>query len=80
MRIWNLQDKIEEAVLKGHTEGVTSVAIAVNGKYIVSGSKGRTVRIWEFQNKRQLAITTVSSNEFKTVAIISDNIYYFWLE
>ena len=33
MRIWNLQDKIEEAVLKGHTEGVTSVAIAVNGKY-----------------------------------------------
>ena len=52
VRIWNLQDKIQEAVLKGHTECVTSVAITSNDKYIVSGGGDNTVRIWKTPKQR----------------------------
>ena len=41
MRIWNLQDKTQEAVLQGHTDYVNSVAITSDNKYIVSGGVTR---------------------------------------
>ena len=37
VRIWNLQDKTQEAVLQGHTGYVKSEAITSDNKYIVSG-------------------------------------------
>ena len=41
VRIWNLQDKTQEAVLQGHTDSVKSVAITSDNKYIVSGGVTR---------------------------------------
>ena len=37
VRLWNLQDKTQEAVLQGHAHLVSSVAITSDNKYIVSG-------------------------------------------
>jgi WD40 repeat protein len=37
------------APLRGHTSAVTSVAISVDGKYIVSGSTDLTIRIWNME-------------------------------
>ena len=56
MRIWNLQDKTQEAVLQGHTHWVNSVAITSDSKYIVSGGQDKTVRIWNLQDKTQEAV------------------------
>ena len=57
MRIWNLQDKTQEAVLQGHTcVHVLSVAITSDNKYIVSGGDDKTVRIWNLQDKTQEAV------------------------
>ena len=58
MRIWNLQDKTQEAVLQGHTDSVISVAITSDNKYIVSGGNDKTVRIWNLQDKTQEAVFT----------------------
>ena len=58
MRIWNLQDKTQEAVLQGHTDSVRSVAITSDNKYIVSGGNDKTVRIWNLQDKTQEAVFT----------------------
>jgi WD40 repeat protein len=33
--------------LKGHTNGVSSVAISADGKRIVSGSHDNTVKVWD---------------------------------
>ena len=56
MRIWNLQDKAQEAVLHGHTHTINSVAITSDDKYIVSCGFDNTVRIWNLQDKIQEAV------------------------
>ena len=56
VRIWNLKDKTQEAVLQGHTASVNSVAITSDNKYIVSGGWDDTVRIWNLQDKTQEAV------------------------
>ena len=56
VRIWNLQDKTQEAVLQGHTDWVYSVAITSDNTYIVSGGWDNTVRIWNLQDKTQNAV------------------------
>ena len=58
MRIWNLQDKTQEAVLQGHTDSVISVAITSDNKYIVSGGSSKNVRIWNLQNREQEVVFT----------------------
>lgn len=32
---------------QGHTMGINSIAISPNNKYIISGSKDATIKIWE---------------------------------
>ena len=75
MRIWNLQDKTQEAVLQGHTDCVTSVAITSDNKYIVSGGRDKTVRIWNLQDKTQEAVLQGHTGSIISVAITSDNKY-----
>ena len=58
MRIWNLQDKTQEAVLQGHIYSVISVAITSDNKYIISGGSSKTVRIWNLQNREQEVVFT----------------------
>jgi WD40 repeat protein len=38
--------------LAGHTDSVNAVAVTPDGKYVVSGSSDRTVKIWELENGR----------------------------
>jgi WD40 repeat protein len=46
------------ATLKGHTEAVYSLAFTPDGKYVVTGSGDRTLKVWE----------TATGKEFKTFA------------
>jgi WD40 repeat protein len=41
------QEASIRATLKGHTESVTSVAFSPNGKFIVSASRDKTIKIWD---------------------------------
>jgi len=36
------------STFEGHKRDVNSVAISPNGKYVVSGSNDKTIKIWEF--------------------------------
>ncbi|WP_009631057.1 WD40 repeat domain-containing protein [Synechocystis sp. PCC 7509] len=43
-----MQGNVIERPFKGHTDEINSVAFS-NGKYIASGSRDRTVRLWDIQ-------------------------------
>jgi WD40 repeat protein len=51
LRVWNLNNKMQESVLQGHTGFVNCVAITSDNKYVVSGCQDSTVRLWDFHNK-----------------------------
>jgi WD40 repeat protein len=46
IRIWDLHQGREVAVLRGHTSLVTAIAATSRGDWIVSGSEDRTVGLW----------------------------------
>ena len=53
IRIWDLLEKKQVAVLEGHTDYIYTLAISSDDEYIISGSKDKTIRIWNFLWKRQ---------------------------
>ena len=59
-------------ILKDHQDHLTSVAISVDGKFIVSGSYDRTVRIWETESGRCLKTLEGHSTAVLDVAISAD--------
>jgi len=52
VHVWNLQEKCQEAVLKGHKGNVCTITVTSDYKLIVSDSSDRTVRAWNLQEKR----------------------------
>ena len=48
--MWDAQTgKLVSDPLEGHTDWVTSVSFLPDGKYIVSGSYDKTIRMWDAQ-------------------------------
>ncbi|CAJ0960932.1 unnamed protein product, partial [Mesorhabditis belari] len=46
LRIWNVDEAQPALTLTGHMDRVTTSEVSDDGKYIVSGSSDRTVRVW----------------------------------
>ena len=45
--IFNISEKRVEATLKGHTDQVESLALSKASKYLISGSRDTTIKIWK---------------------------------
>jgi WD40 repeat protein len=59
-------------VIAGHTHDVTSVAYSPDGTRIVSGSKDRTVRVWDAHTGKQLAMLEGHTFWVQSVAFSAD--------
>ncbi len=74
--------------LAGHTNAVCSVAVSPDGTWAVSGSRDKTVRIWDLNTGKCLAILKGHLNQVNSVAISpnkkwifsgsSDKAIYIW--
>jgi WD40 repeat protein len=47
IRLWDVATGRQIATLKGHDNYVHAVAFAPDGKTLASGSRGKTIKIWD---------------------------------
>jgi tetratricopeptide (TPR) repeat protein len=56
LKVWEAQTGLETLTIKGHTEGVRSVAYSPDGKQIVSGGQDKTFKVWDAQTGQETLI------------------------
>ena len=77
--IWDFNERKSIGVMEGHTTCIRCVAVTFDYKYIISGSNDKTVRIWDFFEKKQVLM--LSFDDLITLLDIDANnvleIYFF---
>ena len=73
VRIWDLDQKVQIAVLKGHAVGVNDVAVSNDNLYIASVSTDKTVRLWNFQDSSICHVLKGHSDGVQCVLITGDS-------
>jgi WD40 repeat protein len=59
----------------GHEDWVNSVAVTPDGKYVVSGSNDRTVRLWDRATGQEVRRFTGHEGRIISVAVTPDGRY-----
>ena len=72
MRIWDPRTGEPSRCLTGHQEPVTGLAISPDGRYLLTGSKDKTVRYWDIQDSRELWKKATHQSTVDCVAISPD--------
>ena len=64
MIIWNLETKVKEITIHGHSQAIQSL-MCIEGDRIVSASWDKSIRIWNIEKKSYKEIATLvgHSNE-----------------
>lgn len=75
MRIWSIQERRQEAVLKGFTASVNCAAISNDNKYIIAASDDKTLRIWNFQDRREECVLQGYNYSMRIIEITRDKRY-----
>ena len=60
--------------LEGHTGGVKSIDLSPDGRYALSGSDDRTLRLWDLSTGEQLALLTGHTYDVTGVAFSPDGL------
>lgn len=62
-------------VFKGHTGDITCLVVTPDGRHVVSGSKDKTLKMWEVETGREIRTFRGHAGEIKSVAISADGRY-----
>jgi WD40 repeat protein len=54
VKLWDVSTSAELRTLKGHSNGVHSVAFSSDGKTLASGSFDATIKLWEMASGQEL--------------------------
>jgi hypothetical protein len=70
--LWNVPGGRERAVLKGHSDTITSIAISADGKTLASGDLFGVVRVWDLATAKERATVRGPEHGVTCVAISPD--------
>ena len=62
--------------MQGHLYGVNTLTVSSDNKYIISGSNDRTIRIWNFLEKKQEIVLDKLLSWLRSLAITKNNKYF----
>jgi hypothetical protein len=68
VRLWDVQNRCELAILKGHSDWVNCVVFNNKGTMLASSSEDGTVRLWDIQSCTELAVLE-GHNDWETPAL-----------
>jgi len=55
IRVWNVEKTLPSRVLTGHEGSVRGVSLSADGKWLVSASADRSVRLWNLGSQLEVA-------------------------
>jgi WD40 repeat protein/serine/threonine protein kinase len=72
IRLWSTKTGENIKVFKGHTNLVTSLALSVNGREMISGSDDRSARVWDINTGRNYLVLKGHTESVSSVAYARD--------
>ena len=71
--LWDMaKGGVKRAVLEGHTEAIYSIAFSPDGTLLASGSRDKSVRIWDVKTEKELFFSMAHNDEVHSVAFSPD--------
>jgi WD40 repeat protein len=58
LKVWDVKTGLELRTLRGHTRPVEGVAVSADGRYVVSASQDKTLRMWDIEAGVQISTFT----------------------
>jgi WD40 repeat protein len=68
--------KLETVVQRGHYASVKSVAFTPDGKFLLSGSRDKTIKLWELATGRELRSYLGHTSTINDIAVSSDGKFF----
>lgn len=69
LKVWNIKSMANEFVLEGHNDLITCLQFSVDGKFIATGSRDTTVKLWSMTRGELLRTLKGHSAELISVKI-----------
>lgn len=68
-----MRSHVQVAIFKGHKSTVVSLSFSRDGNWLVSGSKDKTIRIWNMLRNTLKAVITGHTNHLVSICISQDS-------
>ncbi|MBL3654678.1 caspase family protein [Fulvivirga sediminis] len=72
----SMSQQLETVIQRGHYGPIKSVAFTPNGKYLLTGSKDNTIKLWDFESGREIRTYFGHTATVKDIAITSDGLHF----